>query len=75
MSKVFREAIARVELLSEADQDRIARELIGYIDKLNALRADVAAGIRELDAGQGRPLDIEDVLRQARAKHGKGSVG
>ena len=70
MTKVLREAIAKVEALPEAEQDRIARELIDYIEKLSALRADVATGIRELDAGQGRPLDIEDVIRQARAEHG-----
>ena len=73
MTKVLREAIAKVEALPEAEQDRIARELIDYIEKLSALRADVAIGIRELDAGQGRPLDIEDVIRQARAEHGKKS--
>jgi hypothetical protein len=73
MTKVLREAIARVEALPEAEQDRIAQDLIDYIDKLNALRADVEIGIRELDAGEGRPLDIEDVIRQARAEHGKKS--
>ena len=73
MTKVLREAIAKVEALPEAEQDRIARELIDYVEKLSALRADVAIGIRELDAGQGRPLDIEDVIRQARAEHGKKS--
>jgi hypothetical protein len=73
MTKVLREAIAKVESLSEAEQDRIAQELIDYIDKLSTLRPEVEIGIRELDAGQGRPLDIEDVIRQARAEHGKKS--
>lgn len=71
MTKVLREAIAKVEALPEADQDRIARELIDYLDKLKALRAEVQIGIRQLDAGEGKELDIEDVIRQAREEHGR----
>ena len=72
MITVLREAIAKVEALPEAEQDRIARELIDYLDKLSALRAEVEIGIRQLDAGEGRELDIEDVIRQAREEHGRG---
>jgi signal transduction histidine kinase len=63
MTRVLREAIAKVEALSEAEQDRIARELIDYVDKLSALRAEVEIGVRQLDAGQGRSLDLEDVIK------------
>jgi signal transduction histidine kinase len=73
MSKVLRDAIAKVESLPEDEQDRIARELIDYLDKLAALRADVAVGIRQLDAGDGRELEIEDVIRQAREEHDRGT--
>ena len=72
MTKVLREAIAKVEALPEAAQDQIARELIDYLDRLNALRADLEIGIRELDEGKGKELDIEDLLRRARSQHGKG---
>jgi hypothetical protein len=72
MTKVLREAIAKVEALPEAEQDRIARELIDYLDKLNALRAEVEIGIKQLDAGEGRELDIDDVIRKAREEHGRG---
>jgi Arc/MetJ-type ribon-helix-helix transcriptional regulator len=71
MTKVLREAIAKVEALPEIAQDQIARELIDYVDKLNALRADLEVGIRQLDAGEGKELDIEDLLRRARAQHVK----
>ena len=71
MTKVLREAIAKVAALPEADQDRIARELIDYLDKLKALRAEVQIGIRQLDAGEGKELDIEDVIRQAREEYGR----
>ncbi len=73
MTKVLQDAIAKVEALPEAEQDRIARELIDYLDKLNALRAEVEIGIRQLDAGEGRELDIEDVIRQAREEHDRGA--
>ena len=73
MTKILRDAVARVEALPESEQDRIARELIDYLDKLNALRADVEIGLRQLNAGEGRELDIEDVIRQAREEYGRGS--
>jgi signal transduction histidine kinase len=72
MTKLLTEAIAKVEALSEAEQERIARELIDYVDKLKSLRAEVEIGLRQLDAGEGRELDIEGVIRRARAQHGKG---
>ena len=71
MTKVLREAIAKVEALPEAEQDRIARELIVYLDKLGALRADLAVGIRQLDAGEGRELNIDDFLKEMHAQHRK----
>ena len=68
MTKILREAMAKVEALPEEEQDRIARELIDYLDKLSALRAEVAIGIRQLDAGEGRELDIESFLAEMHAK-------
>ena len=73
MTKVLRDAIARVESLPESEQDRIARELIGYLDRLNVLRAEVEIGTRHIDAGEGRELDIDDVIKQAREEYGRGS--
>jgi hypothetical protein len=71
MTKVLREAIAKVEALPEAAQDQIARELIDYLDRLNVLRADLEIGRRQLDAGEGKDIDFEDLLERARAGHGK----
>ena len=73
MTKVLREAIAKVEALDEADQDRIGRELMDYLEKLKALRADLEIGVRQLDAGEGRELDIEEVIQEARKEYGRGS--
>ena len=38
-------------------------------DSLSRLRADIEEGLRELDAGLGQELDIEDVIRQAHREH------
>ena len=68
-SKALEEAIAKAHELPEEDQERLGRELNDYIDHLRALRSDISAGVRSLDAGLGRKLDIEDVIRRARAMH------
>ena len=69
LSKTLDEAIAKAHELPEADQERLGRNLIDYIDHLRALRSDIAAGIRSLDAGLGRKLTIEQVITRARAMH------
>ena len=68
-SKTLDQAIAKAHKLPEADQERIGRELNDYIDHLGALRADLDEGLRSLDAGLGRELDIEDIIARAHASH------
>ncbi len=68
-SKTLDEAIAKAHELPEADQERLGRELNDYIDHLRMLRSDIVAGIRSLDAGLGRKLNIEVVIARARATH------
>jgi type IV secretory pathway TrbF-like protein len=68
-SKTLDQAIAKAHELPEADQEQIGRELNDYIDHLRALRSDITLGIRSLDAGHGRQVDIEEVIAQARATH------
>jgi hypothetical protein len=69
--KMLDQAIAKAHELPEADQERIGRELNDYIDHLRALRADLDQGLRSLDAGLGRELDIEHVIARARASHAR----
>jgi len=38
---------------------------------LSHLRAKLDEGIRELEAGLGKELDMEDVIRRARSAYGK----
>ena len=69
-SNTLDRAIAKAHQLPEADQERIGRELSDYIDQLRALRTDIEQGLRSLEAGEGRELDIEDVIARARAANG-----
>jgi hypothetical protein len=71
MGKTFKDAVAEVATLPEPDQEKIGRDLLAHVEKLRALRADLAAGINSLDEGQGTEVDIEDVIRRARDRHGK----
>ena len=58
-SRTLDEAIEKARQLPAED----------YIDHLGALRSDIAVGLRSLDAGQGRQIDIEDVIARARATY------
>jgi hypothetical protein len=66
---LLQEAFNRTLELPESDQERIARELMEYVDHLRSLRSDLAEGIQSLDAGLGKELDIEDVIARARAAY------
>jgi hypothetical protein len=65
MVKTLEQAIAEVTNLPDADQEQIGRKLLSHVEKLGQLRNDIDAGIRSLDQGKGKPLDIEEFLRRA----------
>lgn len=69
MVKTLELAMSKAAALPEAAQEQLGRELLERIDTLARLRTEIEAGLRELDAGRGRELDIEDVIREARAGH------
>jgi hypothetical protein len=69
MVKTLELAIIKAANLSEAAQEQIGRELLERIETLQRLRTEIEGGIRELDAGLGEDLDIEDVIRQAHEEH------
>ena len=64
-------ALSKAAALPEAAQEQLGRELLERIETLANLRAEIEIGLRELDAGMGEELDIEDVIRQAREEHGR----
>jgi predicted transcriptional regulator len=69
MTKTLELAVAKATALPEATQERIAYELLERIDNLSALKAAIDEGLAELDAGLGTPLDLEEVIREARAEY------
>ena len=69
MVRTLELAITKISSLPEAAQEQLGRELLERIEALQQLRAEIEVGIGELDAGKGEELDIEDVIRQARAQH------
>ena len=62
----LKEAFDELATLPQADQEKIARELLEHVEKIRALRADLQAGIDSLDAGRGKEIDIDDVIKRAR---------
>ena len=71
MVRTLEIAMAEVSNLPEADQEQIGRRLLSHNEKLRQLRAELDKGIRSLDAGEGRPLDIEGFLRSKNERHGR----
>ena len=67
MTRLLEEAIARISALPPAAQERIGEELLSHVVKVERLRAELAEGVRSLNRGEGKPLDIQDVKRRARA--------
>lgn len=61
--------MTKAAALPEAAQEQLGRELLERIDGLAKLRSEIEAGVRELDAGLGEEIDIEDIIRQARDEH------
>jgi hypothetical protein len=45
--------------------------MLSHIEKLRRLRAEIDKGIRSLDAGEGKPLNVENFLRQLNERHGR----
>ena len=71
MVKTLELAMSKAAALPEAAQEQLGRELLEHIETLSELRAEIEIGIKELDAGKGEELDIEDVIREARNEHGR----
>jgi hypothetical protein len=64
VTKALQLAIIKAAALPEAAQEQLGRELLDRIDQLNELREAIEFSVRELDAGLGQELDIEDLISQ-----------
>jgi hypothetical protein len=69
MNKMLERAMAAAAELPETEQDRLAQDLLAYVEKLRALREEVDRGLRSLDEGAGRELDVDGVIARAHRKH------
>jgi len=71
MVRTLEIAFSKVASLPAAVQEQLGRELLERIDTLVQLRSEINLGIRELDDGLGKPLDIEEVILQAHEEHAR----
>lgn len=71
MTKVFAEAVKKIAELSDDTQNEIGYQLMDQYAAIQELRQELAVGIRQLDKGFGRELNIEDLISRARKRHGK----
>jgi hypothetical protein len=71
MVRTLEIAIAKAAELSEAAQEQLGREMLERIDALAELRATIEIGLRQLDAGEGKELDIEELISRARGEHAR----
>ncbi len=67
MVRTLEIAIFKAAELSEAAQEQLGRQMLERIASLAELRAALEIGVRQLDAGEGKELDIEEVIGRARA--------
>jgi hypothetical protein len=61
-------AIKEAEKLPDELREKLGDDLLHYIHKYLALRDDLEAGLRDLDAGREYPAD--EVFARLRSRHG-----
>src|SRR6266852_5759218 len=71
MVRTLEKAIEEVANLPDADQEQIGRRLPSHVEKLRQLRTEIDKGVRSLDGGEGKPLEIEEFLRQQNERYGR----
>jgi hypothetical protein len=69
MTKLLQEAMDKVSALPEATQQSIAEDIIAHVESVEHLRAELQKGLNSLDRGEGQELDIDRVIRTARAEY------
>ena len=71
MVKAIELAVEALSSLPAADQERMGRQLLTYIEKLLQLRIEIDKGTRALEADAGGPLDVDDFVRLQNERHGR----
>lgn len=68
MSTAVEKAVEALELLPEEMQEQAATYLLSQARKFRALKDAIDEGMADVEAGRVIPWDLEDFLKQARAK-------
>jgi hypothetical protein len=71
MVRALELAIEALGHLPAADQERVGRQLLTYIEKLQQLRIEIERGVRVLESEAGVTLDLDDFLLQLNQRHGR----
>ena len=71
MSKLLTAGIKEIKKLPSEMQDNVGMDLIEHAAAWRALREKIMEGVRELDAGLGRPLDKKEFMKEFRRRHAK----
>lgn len=71
MVKTLERAIAQLTALPDSDQEEIGQKLLSHVERLRRLRSELDRGIQSLDNGEGEALDSEQLLAEARQRHGR----
>jgi hypothetical protein len=71
MVRALELAIEALGSLPTADQERMGRQLLSYIEKLLRLRVEIDKGARALEAEGGVPLDVDDFVLRQNDRHGR----
>jgi hypothetical protein len=71
MVPMLERALAALASLPEADQEQIGRSLLSHVEKLKDLRARIDAGVSSLEAGQGAPRDVGDLVQNLNGRHAR----
>jgi hypothetical protein len=71
MVRALELAVEALKTLPTADQERMGRQLLTYVEKLMMLRVEIEKGARVLEAEAGVPLDIDEFLQRQNARHGR----
>jgi hypothetical protein len=70
-TKTLELAMTKAAMLPDAAQEQIGREVLERIESLAELRAQLEIGIQQLDAGRGEEHVIDEIIKEAHAKHAK----
>jgi hypothetical protein len=73
MVKTLELALAKAATLPEAAQEELGLAILERIHELQELKVEIELGIRELDAGLGEEVDMDELLRDIHVEHASGN--